>query len=70
MPHPTPQHTVMMTSLTTHLHEDHHITAEQGIQQRIDRLKEAGTPYTREWMTLSYTDNAGARITLTYQEPS
>lgn len=70
VPYPTPQHTVLMRTETTHLHEDHFITTDAAIQQRIDRLKESGTPYTREWMTLRYVDNSGATITLTYQEPS
>lgn len=70
VPYPTPRHTLLMRTETNHVHHDHYNTAAEAIQQRIDRLKEAGTPYTREWMTLTYTDNAGAKITLTYQEPS
>ena len=69
MPYPEPQHTVTMTRVTVDTHQDHHVTAAEAIQERIERFKENKTPYARAGLTLTYTDSAGATVTLTYQEP-
>jgi predicted membrane GTPase involved in stress response len=70
MPYPDARHVVTMTRVTTDTHEDHHVTAVEAIAERIARFREMKQPYTRDGMTLTYTDDAGAIITLTYQEPS
>lgn len=69
-PYPEPQHILTMTVVSTHRHEDHFVSASEGLQQRAERLKESGTPFTRDGMTLSYTNRSGAHITLTYEDPS
>lgn len=69
-PYPDPRHILTMTLESTHRHEDHFVTAAEAIRERSDRLKTAGTPFTRDGMTLRYVDNSGAKVTLTYQDPA
>lgn len=70
MPFPEARHILTMTTTSTHVHEDHFVTAEQAIEERIARLRESCRPYTRDGMVLTYTDSTGAVVTLAYGDPS
>lgn len=70
IPETTPQHILELSMTSKHQHVSWFTTPEQAIQERADRLKEARTPYTRDGMTLRYTDPRGNDVTLTYKEPS
>ena len=63
-------HVMTITRTSETVCKDWFITAEQAIEQRAKRLKEAKTPYTRDGMTLRYTDRDGDLITLTYEDAS
>lgn len=69
VPYETPQHILTITRTVTSKHEDHFITAQAAIAERISRLREQGRPFTRDGMTLIYTDFSGAHVTLEYEEP-
>jgi hypothetical protein len=70
MPFPEARHLMTMTITSTHVHEDHFVTAEQAIEERIARLRESHRPFTRDGMRLTYTDSTGAVVTLAYGEPA
>jgi hypothetical protein len=60
-------HTATITMVTTMRHEDWFITAEEAIDERVKRLSDAKTPFTRDGMTLRFTQN-GYETTITYAE--
>lgn len=70
VPYPHALHTLILTRETVSTHPDHYTTATEAIEARVRRLQENNTPFTRDGMTLTYTDHGGAKVTLTYQEPS
>lgn len=59
-------HTVHLTRVVHDSHTGPESAAE-AIRRRTERLRDTGTPYTRDGMTLRFNDG-GADITLTYQE--
>lgn len=63
-----PLHRATVTTESTHQFEDHYVTAEQGIADRIARLKENKQRYVREGMTLRFDGHNGDHITITYQD--
>lgn len=70
VPHDTPQHTLTLTRTTTDTHTDYFVTAAEALRERVQRLKEAGTPHMVTGSTIRYTDTTGAEITLTYKAAS
>lgn len=70
VPYPHAMHTVTMTTVSTDEHVDHYLTADEAITARTRRLREQGITYTRDGMTLAFTDPRGNQITLMYKEPS
>lgn len=68
VPYPHALHTLTLTRETVDTCPDHFTTAQEAIDARIRRLHEAGTPFTRDGMTIRYTDHGGAKVTLTYEE--
>lgn len=69
VPYPHALHTLTLTRETVNTIPDHFTTADEAIEARARRFQENNTPYTRDGMTLRYTDHGGAKVTLTYQEP-
>lgn len=59
-------HIVQLTRVESAAHTGPESAAE-AIRRRTERLRDVGTPYTRDGMTLRFNDN-GAHITLTYEE--
>ncbi|RVW06246.1 hypothetical protein [Rhodococcus spongiicola] len=43
-------------------------TAADAIRKRAARLRESGTPFERDGMTLRFKDSNGADVTLSYEE--
>lgn len=70
IPETTPQHILELRMVMTSQHFSWFTTPAQAIQERAERLKENHTPFTRDGMTLHYTDNHGYDVTLTYKDPS
>lgn len=66
--HDKPRHSATVTTESTHQFQDHYTTAEQAITDRIERLKENKTRYTRDGMTLRFDAANGDHYTITYQE--
>ncbi|RDI32418.1 hypothetical protein DEU38_103151 [Rhodococcus sp. AG1013] len=61
-------HTVHLTRITRDTHAGPEAPTE-AIRRRAERLRDVGTPFERDGMTLRFNDN-GADITLTYEENS
>lgn len=68
VPYPHALHTLTLTRETVDTIPGHYTTAQEAMDARVRRLQENGTPYTRDGMTIRYTDHGGAKVTLTYQE--
>lgn len=69
VPYPFALHTLTLTRVTVDTIPDHYTTAQEALDARVRRFQETGTPYTRDGMTLRYTDHGGAKVTLEYTEP-
>ncbi|MBG6085844.1 hypothetical protein [Zhihengliuella flava] len=70
MPHNLTIRTDDEDLVTETRHEDHHLAAEEAMQQRIRRLRDAKTGYKRHGNQIVYTDSAGVHVTLTYEDAS
>lgn len=60
------RHIVHLTRVTRDSHAGPETPAD-AIRRRAERLRDVGTEYVRDGMTLRFSDN-GADITLTYED--
>ncbi|MEA5456745.1 hypothetical protein SPF06_18635 [Sinomonas sp. JGH33] len=66
-PRPVLSVLVMRAVSVTRL-EDHFSTAAEALEDRTAGLRASRTPFTREANTVTFTDQAGALVTLIFEE--
>lgn len=65
---PAVRSVLIIRAVTVHRLEDHYSTAAEALEAHIARLRASQTPFTRDGSTITFTDQTGALVTLTFEE--